>query len=63
MIGISQLSAPSPDSTPLLSTLVQSGAALVAIIAGFLIARLVALVGERVVLERRIKELEEIKAQ
>lgn len=63
VITISQPPSPSPDSTPLLSTLVQSGAALVAIIAGLLVARLVALVGERVALERRIKELEEIKVQ
>ncbi len=63
MTGVSQPLAPAPDSAPLLSTLVQSSAALVAIIAGLLVARLVALVGERVALERRIKELEEIKTQ
>jgi|GEM_PF-3116721 len=48
------------DGTPLLSTLVQSGAALVAIIAGLLIARLVALAGERSSLERRVRELAEV---
>lgn len=49
------------DSEPLLSTLVQSGAALVAIIAGLLIARLVALAGERSSLERRVRELSEMR--
>jgi hypothetical protein len=49
------------DGTSLLSTLTQSGAALAAIIAGLLIARLVALVGERHALERRIRELIEIR--
>jgi hypothetical protein len=49
------------DGTPLLTTLVQSGAALVAIIAGLLVARLVALVGERVSLERRMEDLEEVE--
>ncbi|MEH1128387.1 hypothetical protein [Micromonospora sp. CPCC 206061] len=54
------LPAEAVDGTPLLSTLVQSGAALVAIIAGLLIARLVALVGERSSLERRERELAEL---
>ncbi|WP_436495573.1 hypothetical protein [Actinokineospora sp. HUAS TT18] len=48
------------DSAPLLSTLVQSGAALVAIVGGLLAARLVALVSERVALERRVRELAQL---
>lgn len=49
---------PHLDGTALLTTLVQSGAALVAIIAGLLVARLVWLIGERNAAERRIRELE-----
>src|SRR5262245_47668553 len=47
----------------LLSTLTQSGAALVAIIAGLLVARLVTLVGERDTWRRRIGEMLELRKE
>ncbi len=45
------------DDSAFLSALMQAGATLVAIVGGLLVARLVALAGERQTLERRIKEL------
>lgn len=45
------------DADQLLATIVQSGAAMVAIVAGLLIGRIVLLVGERRALERRVVEL------
>ena len=50
------------DATPLLSTIVQSGAALVAIVAGLLVSRIVFAAGERVAAERRIVEANSLLA-
>lgn len=54
--------APTTDPNWLLSTAAQSGAALVAIVGGFLVSRLVTLSAEREGIKRRLREVRETRA-